>query len=863
MKQSLPTLNSFLVLLSIILVFSQKASAQAKVQSTSGVYIPASGSSGFEADVTIKYKFMNMYGDFYVALDGEASHRGNGTYWYKGTAYNSHTVPALSEVFDRTKLTDPTITVDIYKGNAYLATFSHKVTFGIGGALGEGRTLTNMVGKVSESDLGQYSLRNLKVTEISDVSAAIGWMEAQDAINEHNLVAKYDAKIQEANSLYAAKEYEKARQAYKEALSMGLDDSRPNDRVKEINEILKKQESDKKYAEIINEADALLSQGKYSEARNAYSNAASYTTEKSYIEQQLAKIEELIASSNKSEGLDDSEKGLNQETATTQAGSSATSSSDRYKLQAGKGDQQNAATVDYMAEYKRLVTDANEEYLKSMKPAQSSSSSTNPLEGGSSSSASSDEAFTEMGSSAVNLIGGLIEGAQKQKALKQRQEKMRQEYYAKEEAKRLDKERQKIEAIKKHESLVKFRYDVLGKLKEGSIPLSSHNVASDKIYYFFYAYDKSTLQSDNPVVYLSNVFEIGKYSDGTWPFKSAIISEIQALTPQTAIMHGYYTLQREAEQMHQTFKEALFQAKFSISPVAYEGKRTKGITADSTLSFGQNYTLDKIKYEEAEEAFDNSNYPFTLAKLDEAEQMLGETNPRILYLRIFAYYNIIKQDDGSDYRMVATAINDVHSYLNEYANISALEDKYNELVSISLELEKYPKTAQEYEAKELRKKQQLEDKLNEQRIAEDARRKANEDYLKAQRQAEIEGIDRGILSYQEYLTEAKKVRRRKLIVNSALLGAGLGVVKYGVDFIENEKLKGNTEYYKYDFIYLGGGAIATIGLLSLGLNTLLGYEVKDYKREIKDLEAKKSQLTFTPIYNYQNRSAGLSLSLKF
>jgi len=48
------------------------------------------------------------------------------------------------------------------------------------------------------------------------------------------------------------------------------------------------------------------------------------------------------------------------------------------------------------------------------------------------------------------------------------------------------------------------------------------------------------------------------------------------------------------------------------------------------ISFGQS-TISKLKFEEAEEAFEKKDYTTVLTKLDEAEKILGKTNPPMLY----------------------------------------------------------------------------------------------------------------------------------------------------------------------------------------------------------------------------------------
>ena len=71
----------------------------------------------------------------------------------------------------------------------------------------------------------------------------------------------------------------------------------------------------------------------------------------------------------------------------------------------------------------------------------------------------------------------------------------------------------------------------------------------------------------------------------------------------------------------------------------------------SQISFTQT-AIAKLKFEEAEEAFINKDYTTVLAKLDEAEEILGKTNPPMLYLRILSQDNIITIDPLKDFKIL-------------------------------------------------------------------------------------------------------------------------------------------------------------------------------------------------------------------
>ena len=62
------------------------------------------------------------------------------------------------------------------------------------------------------------------------------------------------------------------------------------------------------------------------------------------------------------------------------------------------------------------------------------------------------------------------------------------------------------------------------------------------------------------------------------------------------------------------------------------------------LAFFAQSAVAKIKYEEAEEAFSRGAYTESISRLNEVENILGATNPRVLYLRIMASHKLMQAD---------------------------------------------------------------------------------------------------------------------------------------------------------------------------------------------------------------------------
>jgi hypothetical protein len=114
------------------------------------------------------------------------------------------------------------------------------------------------------------------------------------------------------------------------------------------------------------------------------------------------------------------------------------------------------------------------------------------------------------------------------------------------------------------------------------------------------------------------------------------------------------------------------------------------------LTVNAQNAVAKIKYEQAEEAFLKNDFTNTLAKLDEAQQILGSTNPKILYLRLMAQKNIIA-GGKYDYDFLTAARTDAAYYVKKYSDMQGIEEKFREVFEFSEALDALPKTKELFE----------------------------------------------------------------------------------------------------------------------------------------------------------------------
>lgn len=112
------------------------------------------------------------------------------------------------------------------------------------------------------------------------------------------------------------------------------------------------------------------------------------------------------------------------------------------------------------------------------------------------------------------------------------------------------------------------------------------------------------------------------------------------------------------------------------------------IISISQAANGQN-TIAKIKFEEAEKAFYDGNYQSCLTLLDETEEILGQSAPNILFLRIMAGNEIRLNDTKPSFNFIRELRNQTNEYLTKY-DITGMEGKYKEIYEVSKELAEYP-----------------------------------------------------------------------------------------------------------------------------------------------------------------------------
>lgn len=167
-----------------------------------------------------------------------------------------------------------------------------------------------------------------------------------------------------------------------------------------------------------------------------------------------------------------------------------------------------------------------------------------------------EETINKGVSDMTNLISGYI---QQNRADKERKEAL-------EEQRALEQQQRQYELNLK----ISSRKNAFEAVPAKDIPLASQEKAAT-IYYFIYAHNG--LESEyGAAAYISNVFEVGKYNDGTRAYTATIKNEIAGLTPYAETLHGYYYSLYQAEQKRLELIASLQNYGVMINNIAYKGK---------------------------------------------------------------------------------------------------------------------------------------------------------------------------------------------------------------------------------------------------------------------------------------------------
>lgn len=150
------------------------------------------------------------------------------------------------------------------------------------------------------------------------------------------------------------------------------------------------------------------------------------------------------------------------------------------------------------------------------------------------------------------------------------------------------------------DQLTSNRKSLLDKIPQATMPVSSQTKNANEVYFFIYSCDYYSLSNDNPVIYLSNIFTVGKYGDDTWPFIDKVKEKIALANKGLNYkLSGFYLTKEEADGELQELVNNAYKYDITVKNVFYTYAKTTTKT-NSDTDFWGNKTTTKEQQVKAE-----------------------------------------------------------------------------------------------------------------------------------------------------------------------------------------------------------------------------------------------------------------------
>ncbi|MCE3225466.1 MAG: hypothetical protein K0S32_17 [Bacteroidetes bacterium] len=341
----------------------------------------------------------------------------------------------------------------------------------------------------------------------------------------------------------------------------------------------------------------------------------------------------------------------------------------------------------------------------------------------------------------------------------------------------MEKRQERMEAEAQRKAVAARKY-LLSKFTDGNMPLSSQTPNTDEVYFFIYNHNPQYLESSSTVFFVSNVFSVQKYKDGTWPFRDKLSAQFPKMNfngnPWT--LCGFYSGKEEAETQRQYFMNGMIMAgctnkdldQQSLKPVynAFEINSWGNIAKPGSVAT-QSF-LPLAKYEEAELAFSKSDYALALSRLDETESYLKTKEPKVLYLRIMSQMELINKDMYNDYSIIEDARKNSNYYIDNFSK--TIEEKYVDVINASKQLDQLPRSKEYFDVLKEQHLEKLRKEEEARRLAEEQKRWKEEQERKAAQE----------IAERKAMKEAKErnIQNARVIGYSGGKFAPLGICYY-------------------------------------------------------------------------------------
>lgn len=159
-------------------------------------------------------------------------------------------------------------------------------------------------------------------------------------------------------------------------------------------------------------------------------------------------------------------------------------------------------------------------------------------------------------------------------------------------ARREEEERLRLEQLKKEQEaaaakarwleLISNRKKLITKFPDGKTPLSSQPKTVKEVFFFVYSHEPSAIESNNPVLHVSNVFSLPRYEDGTWQFKTGLMENIQKTVKGLNLtLSGFYTDKASATDQQQYLLSKAGNYGFTLKSISYTSKKVSPASGET------------------------------------------------------------------------------------------------------------------------------------------------------------------------------------------------------------------------------------------------------------------------------------------
>ena len=170
----------------------------------------------------------------------------------------------------------------------------------------------------------------------------------------------------------------------------------------------------------------------------------------------------------------------------------------------------------------------------------------------------------------LKMLSGIATDAKAAKEKREAQERLRAERAAK---------MAEIENRRKA-AIFGLRQKMFTVFSEGKLPLESSNVKQNEVYIFAYIANKENLTTqESGAIAVSNLITVKKMDDGSFPYKSTVISELKKFGTGNITIVGYYLDRGLAEQMQNKFSELATKSGLQINSFSYNTVKKESTSA--------------------------------------------------------------------------------------------------------------------------------------------------------------------------------------------------------------------------------------------------------------------------------------------